>query len=75
MLTNLSSGGALFESDAICPPVDSDIRMTVFVTPQRTVDLVGVVLRHTGSGFAVRLKSQSEQVRLLLEELGQDEAD
>ncbi len=67
ILTNVSSAGALLEDASACPPVDADVRL-VFEAAQ-TLQLVGVVVRHTGSGFAVRFKRHSEEILTLLEEL------
>ena len=67
ILTNVSSAGALLEDASACPPVDTDVRL--MVEAAKTVQLVGVVVRHTGSGFAVRFKRHSEEIVTLLEEL------
>ena len=66
ILTNVSSA-ALLEDASACPPVDTDIRLVLEAA--KTVQLVGVVVRHTGSGFAVRFKRHSEEIVTLLEEL------
>ncbi len=67
ILTNVSSAGALLEDASACLPVDTDIQLVLEAA--KTVQFVGVVVRHTGSGFAVRFKPHSDEILTLLEEL------
>ena len=67
-LTDVSSSGALVEGASEFPPIGTDVRLLVLPPGEETVELSGVVVRHTDSGFAIRFKQPSEEIlRLLVE--------
>ena len=69
ILTDVSSTGARVEDASVRPPLHAEVRLVVLPLEAKEVRLVGVVVRHTVSGFAVRFKEPSPEALTLLEEL------
>ncbi len=52
VLADISCTGALVEESTLKPELGKTIRLYVFVQPIAPFEVVGTVVRHTGSGFA-----------------------
>ncbi len=74
VLANISYCGALVEDSSIKPSVGSKVRVYVFVEPVDPIapaspyELVGRVVRHSSSGFAIEYKDDDPEVRQLVDE-------
>ncbi len=74
VLANISYCGALVEDASIKPSVGSKVRVYVFVEPVDPIapaspyELVGRVVRHSSSGFAIDYKDNDPEVRQLVDE-------
>ncbi len=74
VLANISYCGALVEDSSIKPSVGSKVRLYVFVepgdpiTPASPYELVGRVVRHSSSGFAIDYEDDDPEVRQLVDE-------
>ena len=76
VLANISYCGALVEDSSMKPSVGSKVRVYVFVEPVDPIapaspyELVGRVVRHSSSGFAIDYKDDDPEVRQLVNEAG-----
>ena len=74
VLANISYSGALVEDSSIKPSVGSRVRIYVFVEPREQLappspyELVGRVVRHSSSGFAIEYEDVDPEVRWLVDE-------
>ena len=74
VLANISYSGALIEDSSVRPSVGSKVRVYVFVEPVDPIapaspyQLVGRVVRHSSSGFAIEYEYTSPEVRQLVDE-------
>jgi len=74
VLANISLSGALIEDSSVQPTVGSRVRIYVFtepvdpIAPASPYELVGRVVRHSRSGFAIEYESANPEVRLLVDE-------
>ena len=74
VLANISYCGALVEDASIKPSVGSKVRVYVFVEPVDPIapaspfELVGRVVRHSSSGFAIDYEDDDPEVRQLVDE-------
>ena len=74
VLANISYSGALIEDSSVQPSVGSKVRVYVFVEPVDPIapaspyELVGRVVRHSSSGFAIEYKDADPEVRQLVDE-------
>ena len=74
VLTNISNSGALIEDSSVQPTVGSRVRIYVFVEPVDPIapaspyELVGRVVRHSSSGFAIEYEDTDPEVRQLVDE-------
>ena len=55
ILADISRSGARLEETSLQPEVGSKVRLYLFVRPVNPVELVGEVVRHTDSGFAIAI--------------------
>ena len=74
VLANISYCGALVEDSSIKPSVGSKVRVYVFVEPVDPIapaspyELVGRVVRHSSSGFAIEYEEGDTEVHRLVDE-------
>ncbi len=52
VLADLSLSGAAIESATVRPRLGSRVRIEIFVEPNRPLQFLGIVRRHTKTGFA-----------------------
>lgn len=69
VLADLSCGGAAIEGATLCPPVGSELRIEIFVEPDRVLQLRGAVSRHTETGFAVEHAGLNEELDELMKDV------
>jgi hypothetical protein len=74
VLVNISTSGALIEGSSVQPTVGSKVRIYVFtepvdpIAPASPYELVGRVIRHSSSGFAIEYDDADPEVNQLVEE-------
>jgi len=74
VLANISYSGALIEGPSVQPSVGSRVRIYVFtepadpIAPASPYELVGRVVRHSSSGFAIEYEESDPEVRQLVDE-------
>ncbi len=74
VLANISYSGALIEGSSVQPTVGSRVRIYVFtepidpITPASPYELVGRVIRHSSSGFAIEYEDAEPEVRQLVDD-------
>jgi hypothetical protein len=74
VLSNVSYSGALIEDSSVQPTVGVRVRVYVFVesadpiAPASPYELVGRVVRHSSSGFAIEYEDPDPEVRELVDE-------
>ncbi len=74
VLANISYSGALIEDSSVQPSVGYRVRVYVFVEPVDPIapaspyELVGRVVRHSSSGFAIDYEDADRDVRKLVDE-------
>jgi hypothetical protein len=69
VLVDVSYGGARVENSSIRPEIGTQVRVYVFVQPVSPFELVGTVVRHSDSGFAIEYKDLDSEVRRLINEV------
>ena len=73
VLSNISYSGALIEDSSVKPIVGTRVRIYVFVEPADPIapaspyELVGRVIRHSSSGFAIEYEDPDPEVRDLVD--------
>ena len=73
VLANISNSGALIEDSSVQPTVGNRVRIYVFtepvdpIAPASPYELVGRVVRHSSSGFAIQYDDSDPEGRLLVE--------
>ncbi len=78
VLANVSRSGALIEGSSVQPTVGSRVRVYVFpetvdpIAPASPYELVGRVVRHSPSGFAIEYEESDSEVRLLVDKAAAD---
>ncbi len=74
VLANISYSGALIEGSSVQPTVGSKVRIYVFtepvdpIAPASPYELVGRVVRHSPSGFAIEYEDTDPEVCQLVDE-------
>jgi len=74
VLANVSYSGALIEGSSVQPTVGSRVRIYVFtepvdpLAPASPYELVGRVVRHSSSGFAIEYEEEESEARQLVDE-------
>jgi hypothetical protein len=74
VLANISYSGALIEGSSVQPSVGSKVRIYVFtepvdpIAPASPYELVGRVVRHSSSGFAIEYEDADPEVNQLVDE-------
>lgn len=74
VLANVSYSGALIEGSSVQPAVGSRVRVYVFVEPVDPIapaspyELVGRVVRHSASGFAIEYEESEGEARELVDQ-------
>ena len=74
VLSNISYSGALIEDSSVKPTVGTRVRVYVFVEPSDPIapaspyELVGRVIRHSSSGFAIEYEESDSEVHQLVDE-------
>ena len=68
VLADISSVGALVEESTLKPEIGKPIRLYVFVQPVAPFEVVGTVVRHTESGFAIEYGDLSDEIRRLVDD-------
>lgn len=66
VLADISYSGARLEDCSELPPVGSRVRLYVFVQPVAPFELEGIVIRHSGSGFAITYEIFDVETRRLV---------
>jgi hypothetical protein len=69
VLVDLSYTGARLEEVSIWPPLDTKVRLYVFIQPVSPFELIGRVVRLTESGFAVEYEVEDPEVRRLVDDV------
>ena len=69
VLVDLSYTGARLEEVSIWPPLDTKVRLYVFIQPVSPFEIVGRVVRLTESGFAVEYEVEDPEVRRLVDDV------
>jgi hypothetical protein len=69
VLVDLSYTGARLEEVSIWPPLDTKVRLYVFVQPVNPFELIGHVVRLTESGFAIEYEVEDPEVRRLVDDV------
>jgi hypothetical protein len=73
VLTNISYSGALIEDSSVRPTVGTRVRIYVFtesedpIAPASPYELVGRVVRHSSSGFAIEYEDTDTEVCQLVD--------
>ena len=73
VLANISYSGALIEGSSVQPAVGAKVRIYVFTEPEDPIapaspyELVGRVVRHSCSGFAIEYDDTELEARQLVE--------
>jgi hypothetical protein len=73
VLANISYSGALIEGSSVQPAVGSRVRVYVFTEPEDPIapaspyELVGRVVRHSCSGFAIEYDDTDVEARQLID--------
>ncbi len=79
VLANISYSGALIEGSSVQPSVGSRVRIYVFtepvdpIAPASPYELIGRVVRHSPSGFAIEYEDTDPAVRQLVDEAAADQ--
>jgi hypothetical protein len=68
-LVDLSYTGARLEGVSIWPPLDTKVRLYVFIQPVSPFELTGHVVRLTESGFAIEYEVEDPEVRRLVDDV------
>jgi len=74
VLLNISYSGALIEDSSVQPAVGTRVRVYVFVEPSDPIapaspyELVGRVVRHSQTGFAIEYEDPDPEVRELVDD-------
>ena len=68
ILTEISRCGARLEETSLQPHVGSKVRLYIFVRPVTPFDLVGEVVRHTDSGFAIEIV-EADDIQELIDDV------
>jgi len=74
VLSNISYSGALIEDSSVQPAVGTRVRVYVFVEPTDPIapaspyELVGRVVRHSHTGFAIEYEDPDPDVRELVDD-------
>ena len=68
VLADISYSGALIEGVSLKPVLGKPVRIYIFVQPVSPFELRGIVVRHTGDGFAIEYPTVSEEVRRLVDD-------
>lgn len=74
VLANISYSGALIEGSSVQPAVGTKVRIYVFtepvdpIAPASPYELLGRVVRHSSSGFAIEYEESDPEVCLLVDE-------
>jgi hypothetical protein len=72
VLSNISNSGALIEGSSLKPTVGTSVRIYVFtesedpIAPASPCELVGRVVRHSSSGFAIEYDESDPEVSQLI---------
>ena len=69
LLVDISHSGARLEQSSLRPPVDSSVRLYVFVQPVSPFELVGRVVRSGEEGFSIEYEVESCEIRLLVDDV------
>lgn len=69
VLADLSYTGARLENVSIWPPLDTKVRLYVFIQPVSPFELIGRVVRLTDSGFAIEYEVEDPEVRRLVDDV------
>ena len=73
VLVNISYSGALIEDTSVQPAVGTRVRIYVFtepidpIAPASPYELVGRVVRHSSSGFAIEYEDPDPEVNQLVD--------
>jgi len=73
VLANISYSGALIEGSSVQPTVGTKVRVYVFtepadpIAPASPYELVGRVVRHSSSGFAIEYENAEPEVFQLVD--------
>jgi hypothetical protein len=68
VLADISYSGARIEDSSIRPELGTTVRIYVFVQPVSPFELVGSVVRHSDTGFAIEYKDLDSEVRRLVDD-------
>lgn len=68
VLADISYTGALVEDSTFMPELGKTMRLYVFVQPVAPFEVIGTVVRHTETGFAIEYEQLSDEVRRLVDD-------
>ena len=69
ILADISRSGARLEETSVQPELGSKVRLYVFVRPVSPFELVGEVVRHTDSGFAIAIVEARDGIQELIDDV------
>jgi hypothetical protein len=69
VLVDISYSGARLEDASQAPEPGTKVRLYVFVQPIQPFELIGHVVRHTESGFAVEVDVRDAEIRNLVDDV------
>jgi hypothetical protein len=69
VLAEISYAGVRLEDSSIRPAIGTRVQLYIFLRPVQPFELVGRVVRHTESGFAVMLDPPSLEVCRLVDDV------
>lgn len=68
-LIDISYSGAQLEEATIRPALGTELRLYVFVQPVSPFELVGRVVRHSETGFAIAYTVETPEARSLVDDV------
>ena len=69
ILADISRSGARLEETSLRPAVGSKVRLYIFVQPVSPFEIVGEVVRHTDSGFAIAIVETQDGIQELIDDV------
>jgi hypothetical protein len=68
-LSDVSYSGAQIEGASLKPEIGKPLRIFVFIQPVSPYELVGDVVRHTDTGFAIEFSQMSDEVKRFVDDV------
>ncbi len=71
ILVDIARRGARLDETSFRPEVGSKVRLYIFVRPVSPFELVGEVVRHTDSGFAVAIVEDRDEIQEMIDDVAE----